>query len=313
MYCQQCGKQAMEGEKKCSVCGAALPEVSTEPTTEEQSATPSQPSTIVGQSGYQENKKAPIIPIIIGLLVVFAIAGVGFYFSLNQKGVEQNNQAIENFDSGDTDAAIAQLEDSLDSAVLDETKLKSLKNLAYMYFSRGQMDEARANFAKALELTDPTSKDYYLILAELSYIDGSGELTLANYLEAYAIAPNDYQVNNALALFYLDLDGLYPDYVNDVQALFHAQKALENDASQLELTKQNLAIAHYFNSNYSDAVYYLSTTDYETQPGMGYWMGYAYYALDDAENAAYYFQLAQDAGVEFPEDINQFLESYYLK
>lgn len=307
MFCKQCGKKAEEAETSCSVCGAKL---ELETTSQPINTTEPQTGSIVGQSTYTGQKKSPWAAIVAAVIIIGISAAIGYFYSIDEEENLQNNEAIESFDQGDSTTAIEQFRQAADSAVKDENKILYLKNLGYVYFSDGSYEEAEKTFREALALTKPETLDYYLILAEIAFLEENPEEALANYTKAYELNPNDYQTNNSLALFFLDLDGWFPDYIDDEKALFHAQKALENDDAGLELTKQNLGIAHYFNSNYSEAIKYLSTTDYARQPAVGYWMGYAYYGKGDYDNAVYYFQLAKDAGVEFPEDINQFLASY---
>ena len=132
-----------------------------------------------------------------------------------------------------------------------------------------------------------------------------------SYNKAYELRPNHFQINNSLSLFYLDLDEIAPYYVDYPKALKHAQKAYDVVTTDVKnIAKQNLAIAHLFNENYSQTIFLLSSFDFNKEPYLTYWIGSAYAAQEDEVNARFYWQKAADAGIEMEPEIYDFLYSY---
>jgi tetratricopeptide (TPR) repeat protein len=160
---------------------------------------------------------------------------------------------------------------------------------------------------EALALSSEGSLDYYLISGEIAFLEGKPNAAQLSYQKAYQIDPNDFQVNNALALFYMDLEEVAPQYADYKKALSHAQRAFE--LSNLELAKQNLAIAHLFNKNYNQTISLLSSSDFNKEPYLAYWIGLAYAGKDDVINAKTYLQTAVNGGADVPQSVYDYLNS----
>jgi tetratricopeptide (TPR) repeat protein len=143
---------------------------------------------------------------------------------------------------------------------------------------------------------------------DIAYYEEKPSVAKDYYLKALALDPNDFQVNNSLTVLYLDLEDTYPAYVDYAAALRHAQKAYDVDKS--EITKQNLATAHFFNENYSQTISLLSNTNFTQHPYAALSLGLAYAATEDKANARLYLQKAVDAGIEVPPEVTEFLSTY---
>ncbi len=297
MFCKNCGNKSESDQKFCTSCGAPF----------STSAEKSEP--IFSKSSPPKPKGSPTGKI-IGIIVLIAFIGWGIYASLDDDSISQNNDALSSFDSGDSQTAINQLQQASQGAVTDDTKINTLKNLAYVYESEGLYDDAYDAYTEALALTNEGSFDYYLISGEIALLEGKPNAALLSYNKAYEKNPNDYQINNSLALFYIDIEDLYPQYVDYPKALTYAKRAYELDPEKSEVAKQNLALAHFFNENYSQTISLLSTTNLTQHPYMAYWLGLAYVSNGDESNGRFYLQKAVDAGVDVPQEVYDYLYSY---
>lgn len=302
MYCNKCGKPNPESGKFCKHCGVKFNNVvkdngiGKEDSSEQISVNP------------KATKKSFNVGGIIKIFVVLVIIGFVIYGSQDSGSVTTNNNAITSFDSGDSKTAIDQFQQATKDATGNDTKISTLTNLAYVYASEDQNDLALSTFKEALALTSEGTFDYYLISGEVALLEGKPNGALLSYNKAYQINPDDFQINNALALFYLDLEKLAPQYTDYKKALTYAQKAYDLNKS-LSLAKHNLAIAYYFNENYTQTISLLSSSNFIQHLYTAYWLGLAYFNIEDHANAKIYFQKAIDGGFKVPQEIYDYLNS----
>lgn len=295
MFCTNCGKESTGNERFCTQCGSSLTYV--------------HPKASV-KSGSSFWEKFVGAGKIVPALIVVALIGWGIYASLDDDSITQNNDALSSFDSGDSQTAINQLQQASQGAVTNDTKVNTLKNLAYVYESEGLYDDAYDAYTEALSLTSEGSFDYYLISGEVALLEGKPNAALLSYNKAYEKNPNDYQINNSLALFYIDIEDLYPQYVDYPKALSYAKRAYELDPKKSAVAKHNLALAYFFNENYSQTISLLSNTNFTQHPYMALWLGLAYVSNGDETNGRFYLQKAAEAGVNVPQEVYDYLYSY---
>lgn len=249
------------------------------------------------------------IKIIIATLIIIVIVGFGIYGRIDEESTVKNNEALTNFEFGDSQSAISKLKEAFGDAVADGSKLEILKNLGYVYTSEGLYDDALATFKEALLFAKEDTFDYYLVSGEVAYLEYRPNATLLSFNKAYNLKPADFQINNSLAIFYLDLEYVSPQYMDYAKALEYAQKAY--DASDLDVKNtatQNLAIAHFFNENYDQTISLLLPQS--NDPYISYWLGWSYASKEDEVNAKFYFQRAIDGGVEVEQEVYDYLYSY---
>jgi len=296
MFCKKCGKKSEGDQKFCTSCGAPF------------STSAEKGEPIFSQSSPPKPKGSPVGKI-IGIIVILAIVGLGIWGSMDDGAIEKNNQAISNFDSGDSEQAIRQFQQASQEATGSDTKLNTLKNLGYVYSSEGQYAQALQSFKEALTYAIAGSFDHYLVSGEIALLEGKPNAAQISYNKAYELSPSDFQINNALNLFYLDLESIAPNYVNYPKALTHAQKAFDVSTSDVKnIATQNLAIAHFFNENYDRTISLLSSQG--SDPYIAYWLGWSYAIKEDEANARFYFQRAIDGGVEVEQEVYDYLYSY---
>ncbi len=299
MFCHKCSKQNNENSKFCKHCGVKFDGID-----KENESTPIEHPTA---SHKTEGKKSSSWGKIITVLVILAFVGFGIYGSVDKEQIETNNEALTNFDAGDSKTAIEQFRQAANEATTDEVKIAALKNLGYVYSTEGQSTQALSAFNEALPLATQDTFDYYLITGEIALLEGKINDALTNYNNAYRLNPEDFQINNALALFHLDLEEVAPKYADYSKALLYAKKA--NELSPSEISKQNLAIAYYFNENYNETISLLSSSNFTQHPYAAYWLGLAYLGNKDDVNAKIYLQMAIDGGAEVPQEIHDYLSS----
>ncbi len=299
MYCNNCGKQNTASSKFCKHCGVNFEEIDNETKPEQIEHHATQLKT--------EEKKSLNWRKIITTLIILAFVGFGIYGSVDKKPIATNNEALTNFDSGDSKNAIEKFRQAADEATTNEVKIEALKNLGYVYSTEGQPSQAINAFKEALPLSTQDTFDYYLISGEIALLEENINYALTNYNNAYRLKPEDFQINNALALFHLDLEGVAPNYADYNKALLYAKKA--NELSPSEISKQNLAIAYYFNENYNDTISLLSSSNFTQHPYAAYWLGLAYLGNKDDANAKIYLQMAINEGAEVPQEVHNYLSS----
>lgn len=293
MFCKNCGNNLDATKKFCINCGAPSP---TQPTGA---------YVVEPRKPWTAGRVVKYI-LVIGVIVLILAAKVIFSAinTVDNDAVETNNQALSAFDSGNTQDAISQFRQAADSAVTNQNKANSLINLGYAYSSDTRNTEALAAFKEALPYADVDSFEYHLISGEIAYLEGKPAAALASYERAYALKPNEFQINNALALFYLDTGGLYPTYEDYPKALRYALKA--DEASELETARQNLALAYYFNENYDQAISILTSLTADRDTYIAYFLGLSYLQIGDVANAKLYLKKAINAGVDMPQEIKDY-------
>ena len=246
---------------------------------------------------------------VIGIVgVVGVLAVLGIISSADDDSIKTNNDALSNYDSGNSQQAISQFQQASQSAVNTDTKINTLKNLAYVYSSEGQDDQALKTFEQALALTSDGSFDYYLVAGEIAVLEDKPNSAQISYNKAYQLSPNDFQINNALALFYLNLSDSWPQYQDYKKALGYAQKAVQ--LTDLEIAKQNLGMAYYFNDNYPQAISTLSSITLDKDSYTAYFLGLSYAGNEDVVNAKLYLRKAIANGVEVPQEVYDYLNSH---
>lgn len=295
MFCKNCGKENKEGQKFCTDCGTAFSSAKTNP---------SPNSFSVAKVGRKINTG-----LIVRILVGVAIVGWIVYANLDEGAITKNNEGLSSFDSGDSQTAINQFQQAAQDATSNDTKINTLKNLGYVYATEGQNEQALTTFREALNLAKKDSFDYYLISGEVALLEYKPNAALLSFNKAYELKPTDFQINNSLALFHLDLEEVAPQYADYPKALSYAKKVYEYDVEKSEISKQNLAIAHFFNENFDQTISLLSTSNLSQHPFAAYWLGLAYLSKEDHTNAKLYLRRALNAGVEMPQEIIDYLNS----
>jgi tetratricopeptide (TPR) repeat protein len=298
MFCKKCGKKFNDGQKYCTNCGVAFPNARN---------TDKKPP-VFRTTSKEPWTKGRIIKTFVIVGIVVLVIGIRVYNSIENEAVKTNNDALSAFDSGQSERAINQLREASNNAVSNENKINSLKNLGYVQVTEGQNDQALSTFQEALKLTNNNSFDYYLISAEIAVLQGKPNSAYLSFNKAYEMEPNNFQVNNSLAIFYLDLDGSAPEYADYAKALTYAQKAYNLDNS--EIARQNLGIAYFFNENYNQAISLLLQSNLNSFPYISLWLGLTYAAKNDVSNAKFYLQKAINSGVTVPQEVHDYLNSY---
>jgi tetratricopeptide (TPR) repeat protein len=307
MFCKKCGKESTGNQKFCTGCGAEFSKPA-----ESATQTPPQPSAVKRPPMRKEPWtagriiKAVVAVIFVGGLI-FLKFGLGAINSIDSTAVDKNNSAQEAYQAGgDPNQAISQLQQASQDAVTNSTKMTTKVNLAYVYSSEGKNDLALATFKEALPLASEGSVDYYLISGEIALLEGKPNSALLAYNKAYEKDPNDFQVNNALNLFYLDIADERPQYSNPAKALTYALKADQIQPS--DITKQNLGIAYHLNEKYSQAIStFLTVSNITGQPYLAYWLGLAYAGDQQPTNAKYYLRIAINGGVPVPQEVKDYI------
>lgn len=311
MFCKKCGQQSGLDKKFCTNCGTAFstPQQYSESVNTEPSPIPViRPPMPKEPWTTKKIIKTILVTIFFGGIILLKF-GLGAVNSLDNTAITANNSAQESYQSGgDANQAISQLEQASRDAVTNDTKMTTRVNLAYVYSSEGKNDLALNTFREALTFSSEGTSDFYLISGEIALLEGKPDLALIAYNKAYEKEPASFQVNNALNLFYLDTSDERPKYSNYTKALTYALKA--NELQPSEITKQNLAIAYYFNENYKQAIsLLLSINNISGQPYLAYWLGLAYAVDQQPANAKHYLQIAINGGVDVPKEVTDYMSS----
>lgn len=298
MFCKNCGQESDDTKKFCGKCGTSL-------------SLPQNNHAATEQQSFSNTAKdshpGKIIRIFITAGVIVVVLGIWIYNSIEDDAVRVNDQAINAYDSGDSQQAINQFQEASQTAVSSENKMNSLKNLAYAYSSEGEKEQALNSFQQALGLASEESFDYYLISGEIALLQNKPGSALQAYNKAYQISPDDFQINNALALFYLDLEDTAPRYADYKKALDYARRSAE--LTDLEIAKQNLGIAYFMNENADQAISTLSSISLDKDSYTAYWIGLAYIQKNDPANAKIYLRRAIASGVDMPQEIYDYINS----
>ncbi|MEN9913024.1 MAG: hypothetical protein RLY66_432 [Candidatus Parcubacteria bacterium] len=295
MFCENCGTKSDSLNKFCTNCGKELLGVKT-------SLSQKQSIPNFRKTKFKASRN---IGRVFKLLFIVAIVGWIVYASMDDAVIEKNNSAVSNYDSGNSQQALNQLQQASHDAVSNENKVNTLKNLAYVYSGEGQNDLAISTFKEALIIALSDSFDYYLIAGEIAMLESKPNAALLAFNKAYSKDPNDFQINNSLALFYMDLEDNAPQYVDYPKALKYAQRAVQ--LTDLQIAKQNLGMAYYFNENYPQAISIFSSITLDADTYIAYWLGLSYARNDDPINAQIYLRKAIANGVEVPQEVYDYL------
>jgi len=305
MFCKNCGTESIGSKKFCKNCGNLL---SVSENSESVSSRPVRPP--MPKEPWTKGKiiKTIIAVVFVGGLIILKF-GFGAINSIDSTAVDKNNAAQEAYQSGgDPNQAINQLQQASQDAITNSTKMITKINLAYVYSSEGKNELALATFKEALPLASEGSLDYYLISGEIALLEGKPNAALIAYNKAYEKNPNDFQINNALNLFYLDIADERPQYSDVAKALGYAIKA--NQIQLSDITKQNLAIAYHLNENYKQSIALLSSiSNVASQPYLAYWLGLSYAGDNQPTNAKYYLRIAINGGVDVPQEVYDYINN----
>jgi tetratricopeptide (TPR) repeat protein len=303
MFCTNCGNQIDEGQRFCTSCGDPVKgtEKSFNSEIKQKAKKVKKPWTFGRFVKY-----AIVTIIVVGLLFIkLILSAVGL---VDQAAVTSNDKGLDAMERGDMYTATQQLEEAADSAVTSSAKLTTLANLGYVYSSDGNYTKALQSFKEALTHASVNSSDYYLISGEIALIEKNPLKALQNYKSAYNLKPNDFQVNNALNLFYLDMEDAYPSSSDYKKALEHGLKAYSSSPSETKGTvAENLGLAYFLNEDYGNAITYLNKSSNPSQPTIQFWIGAAYYAQEQFVTAKPYLQRAKNGGVS---EADEFLLTY---
>lgn len=305
MFCKNCGTKSDSTKKFCTNCGTAF---STTHDNQTNTQTPPKRAPMPKEAWTKGRVIKTVLTVVfVGGLILLKF-GWSAINSIDSTAVDKNNSAQESYQSGgNADQAIDQLKQASQDAVTNSTKLTTKTNLAYVYSSEGKDDLALSTFKEALALASDGSFDYYLISGEIALLEGKPNAALIAYNKAYEKGPSEFQINNALNLFYLDIASERPQYENYPKALTYALKAHEIQPS--EITKQNLAIAYYFNENYKQTISLLSSSNLTSAPYLAYWLGLAYAGDQQPVNAKRYLQMAINGGVDVPQEVIDYIKN----
>jgi len=299
MFCKQCGNKIEDNLKFCTSCGVSSNSHQQNNDKEHMKRT------------LEKNEEPFDWSKTVKILIGIAIIGWIIYANLDQGAIDTNNKGLTSFNSGDSVQAVQQLKEAVNSAVSSDTKINTLKNLGYAYSSDGQNVLALNSFKEALALAKADTFDYYLISGEIAMLENKPNSALVNYNKALAIEPNNFQINNTLNLFYLDLEDKAPNLVNYPKALVYAKKAYEVAGSDVKnIVTQNLGLAYYFNDNYPQAIANFNAVTSDKDSYTAYWLGLSYAGNNDPVNAKYYFRKAIASGkVEIPQEIYDYINN----
>jgi len=303
MFCKNCGTKSDGTKKFCTNCGEAFPTATTAATAAPRATRPPMPK--------EKWTAGRIIKTVIAVVfvggLIFLKFGLSAINSIDNTAVETNNKALDAYNSGNSDQAITQFQQASQDAVTNTNKINSLKNLAYVYSTEGKDDLALSTFKEALALASADSVDYFLISGEIAELENKPNAALIAYNKAYAKDPADFQVNNSLSLFYLDLYDVHPQYSDYVKALSYAQKA--NQTQNDNISKKNLALAYYFNENYTQTISLLRSLDISKEPTYAYYLGLAYAQTDDNVNAKFYLRQAVAGGMKVSQEVQDYINN----
>lgn len=300
MFCKNCGKESDSTKKFCTNCGIAF-----SATQNKNTATPPPARSVIPSEPWTTKQ-------VLKFLAGITIIGVFIFYKIqnaaDSTAIDKNNNALSSFDSGNNSQAISQLQEASNNASSNETKLTTLKNLAYVQVTDSKNEEALSSFQEALKLTSQNSFNYYLISAEIALLQTNPNSAYVNFNKALVIEPDDFQLNNSLAIFYLNLDGSSADYENYPKALAHALKA--NSATSSPNTLIILGVAYFWNENYDQSISTLSQVNITQHPEAGFWLSYDYIAKGDGAKARSYFHQAKNAGGTPPQDLTDYFNSH---
>jgi Tfp pilus assembly protein PilF len=216
----------------------------------------------------------------------------------------ETEKAIELYQSGgDPEEAAKMMEDSIGGLGDDESKMESYKNIAYVYSNEENYDLSIENFEKALEYTRVGDYNYYLINGEIDLMELEIDSAFENYNKALDVRYTDFQIHNALGLFYLDMYEIAPDYVDYEKALEHFELADKWDLDEQLFIVENKAITQIFLEDYDSAIEYFSGADLANNGYSHFWLAFAYYGKEDVEKGDEHFLRAIELNPEIAAEI----------
>jgi tetratricopeptide (TPR) repeat protein len=283
MKCTNCGSELIEGNNRCNICGQEV-----------------KVSAAVPAVKPKKNKWA-------SLVIFLVFIAISAYNGFSNVGVQKNETGIDLLDKGgDYNQAIQSFSEAYGKVTSDEDKITVLKNWAYAYWANNQLPETKAKFQEALAMIKPESSDYYLVTGEIALLDNDAQKAEENYMKAVAKAPNDFQINTSLGVFYMGLDEFSADYAEYDKALIYNKKAYEVKPES-EMVKENLASNYFYLEKYQEAIDLFSLTSLDKKPYNNYMIGLCYLGLENNESAKLYVQKAMDAGFEAEPKVLEYL------
>lgn len=301
MFCTNCGNKIEPEQNFCTSCGSPASSAKKEIQRDVQRQA-SQTAKKQWTTG-RLIKYAVVAVIVAGLLVLKF--GIVAYNASEGESIRTNDSGITALNSGDTQSAIDNFKNAAENASYGENKMNALKNLGYAYSVEYRNEEAIEAFREALTYADSGSFEFYLINGEIQYLQGNPESALNNYELAYQKQPNNFQVNNAISLLYIDIDDWYPEYYDAAKAIPYALSAYQNCEPEMKSTMaQNLGVAYHFNQEYGNAIKYFKLAG-ENDPTNMLWLGLAYTFNGDEATGFDYIQRARANGVEIPPEIEE--------
>lgn len=301
MFCKQCGSEIKEESSFCAGCGSEVIPLEKR----EKFDYPKPPKDTVVKKFTKFFGFGFLVFVVLLIRVVISYVNTPDYESVNK-----NDEAIEQFIIGDSTSALAGLEEALSSAEVSENKMNILKNLAYVLTNEGRKDEAILRFKEALEFAENDEFETNLIKGEIAYLEWNFPLAESLYLKAHDLNPTEFQINNALALFYLDLEVIAPDFEDYPSALEYALLAKKYARPDVQdIVDQNLAIAYYFNNYYQEAISLWLTQD-TSDPINAYWLGWAYVANNQENVGIPYLKKAVASGLKISQEEIDYINSF---
>lgn len=310
MYCSKCGKENEDNASFCKHCGLSLAK-------KESNNSMKTENKELASVKIVSSKLKPIWKIIKIILIFFVISGVisaiisaaldDAAITNNEAAITKANDGLSSFELGDNQTAINKFQQVKNDVTSNEDKIIILINLAYVYLDELDNEQALASFEEALTLAKFKSFHYYFISGEIALLEDEPGSAILNFNKAYELNSDDFQLNSAMAIFYLDLEELFPEYEDYVKALFYAKQAYKDDVTQSKNVKQTLATAYFMNENYDETISLLSTSNLNQKPFPAYLLGLSYLVKGDEENAVIYLQKSIDGGIEVSQEIYDYL------
>jgi len=299
MFCKNCGDKIKKGAKFCAKCGEVVSLDGNK--------------VIEKKTEHANFSKSKLnLRAIVVIVIIVVVIGLNIYYKGDDEAVTSNEVGLELFDKGggstqEAQQAIDAFKEASESAVSPDVQIEVLKNLSYAYSAEGRTYEAIEVLKEALKLADSNSLNYYLINGDIAYLEARPNSALLNYNEAYNVDPNDFQANNALGIFYLDLEEIAPAHTDYQKALQYTKRAYE--LSGLETVKENMAMAYLFSEDYDTAIALYLSLNPSNKTYLYLWLAIAHYGKEDFVNGDAYVRKALDAGMEVPQEL---LDIYYF-
>lgn len=248
---------------------------------------------------YQKQSRSQNFLQYFGLIVIIVAVSIGVSFlTTDNKSINAYEEGNNAAHRGDYTTAIENFEYMAQNAKNDEDKARGFISLGYTYMALNDIDTAKIALMSAKEIAETTPRDDLtgIASAELALLNNNPEEAQKQYMFAYDADPQNYEINNSMAIFYMDLEGRSTEYINDSQALIHAQKAFDAKDEYTHVTATfHLGLAHYFNENFTEAIQYLTQLQ---DPTAWYWTALAYYDSQDQAQADTFMQKALNAGIQ---------------